>query len=114
MNRGDKIRSMTNEEMASYIRAHVDCENCPFKRECRVQRTSRAGLAEMCINFARKWLNTPIFKPCPFCGSESIECAKLEGGLKMVMCISCGARTDEFANEKTAADAWNRRIENAD
>jgi Lar family restriction alleviation protein len=50
-------------------------------------------------------------RDCPFCGEpEEIEVTQDENSLdNIVQCNSCGSRTQEFAIEKHAVEAWNTR-----
>ena len=58
-------------------------------------------------------------KPCPFCGGEATTVFYV--GYIYVSCEKCGATSEivkiseEYsAAEKTAAEAWNRRADNAE
>ena len=51
----DRIRSMTDEELARWVNFHTDCENCP-NRECAdPYRTSNS-----CVNSLLSWLKSPV------------------------------------------------------
>lgn len=57
-------------------------------------------------------------KPCPFCGGEAATV--FYTGYIYVSCENCGATSEmvkiseEYsATEKAAAEAWNRRVDNA-
>ncbi len=51
-------------------------------------------------------------KPCPFCGSVAITLEKVNFGETQVCCTNCGAKADSYLYEKSAIDAWNRRMNN--
>jgi len=45
----DRIRSMTDEELANMWWSYVDCGECPMHRECNM-------LTQDCLRLALKWL----------------------------------------------------------
>ena len=56
-------------------------------------------------------------KPCPFCGSENVRVVSqtLEAYFLgyIVHCDGCGVETKHFFDEQKAAEAWNRRADDA-
>lgn len=52
-------------------------------------------------------------KPCPFCGSASIEKKIAPLGTTMFICKCCGADVCFYGaeHEPNATQAWNRRFE---
>lgn len=52
-------------------------------------------------------------KTCPFCGCDSTEIVE-DGASSYVECLSCLARTGEFASAAYAVEAWNRRATKGD
>lgn len=50
-------------------------------------------------------------KPCPFCGSERVVCARSFVGIYMVKCLGCGAIVSFQGKEEKdeASEAWNVR-----
>lgn len=57
-------------------------------------------------------------KPCPFCGSDDIDCGVCNGtmeGFDYVQCQTCGAEVTAIHKGKyiAAEIAWNRRAEDA-
>ena len=52
-------------------------------------------------------------KPCPFCGCDSAEIVE-DGASSYVECLSCLARTGEFASSEHAVEAWDRRATKGD
>lgn len=49
--------------------------------------------------------------PCPFCGSARAE---VHGTVSAFgVCLDCGATTGIHFGRKAAAEAWNRRADNA-
>ena len=61
-------------------------------------------------------------KSCPFCGEEGAICSAYwdfennkpqEGSPFVVECTECLARTDKFETQEQAAEAWNRRADDA-
>lgn len=49
-------------------------------------------------------------KPCPFCGSELIECYEEKCGPFYCIC-ACGVCGPDGETEQEAIDAWNMRGE---
>lgn len=47
----DRIRSMTNEELANMWYSYVDCGACPMHRECNI-------LPKDCLRLALEWLKS--------------------------------------------------------
>ena len=47
-------------------------------------------------------------KPCPFCGSEDLECTEACGE-NWVKCWDCGAMSGLREKEIDCGEAWNRR-----
>lgn len=45
----DRIRSMTDEELANMWYSYVDCGSCPMHRECNI-------LPKDCLRLALEWL----------------------------------------------------------
>lgn len=54
-----------------------------------------------------------VLKPCPFCGGGVIGQYEWDGYIDVywIECDDCCARTDRYASEELAIEAWNRRIE---
>lgn len=51
-------------------------------------------------------------KPCPFCGGEA-HYVKCSDGEAWVRCKDCGTETAIFDSVEEAAEAWNRRADDA-
>ena len=51
---GDKIRQMSNEELASFISVHTICSNCPARTEECLHNASK-----VCKRKWLNWLNAP-------------------------------------------------------
>ena len=56
---------------------------------------------------------TKELKPCPFCGSESVEYDYRAFKIQpwSVHCMWCHIRTDVYRTQEEALNVWNRRIE---
>ena len=53
-------------------------------------------------------------KPCPFCGGEANLVQGSSGKLlPWVRCRDCGAETSDYDSVEEAAEAWNRRADDA-
>lgn len=52
-------------------------------------------------------------KPCPFCGSEDIDCQNYcrGGNVWFVQCRECGATFPDFDSKEEAVGVWNKRHE---
>lgn len=50
---------------------------------------------------------------CPFCGSADVGLSRLHESRSFVMCNGCGAEADDTNTlpEASAADVWNRRVD---
>ena len=60
---------------------------------------------------------TATLRPCPFCGSKSVEAFSTPMGTHGVRCYNCGADVMFFGADGTEAktrEAWNRRAGGAD
>ena len=68
------------------------------------------------INFAateKGGLTMAELKPCPFCGGEA-ELFTYGDGKFLPKCSVCWGMIEEwFSSEEEAAEAWNRRADNA-
>ena len=53
----DRIRSMTDEELARFINFHTVCEECPAKRVCEDNYTTKPGV---CVRSILAWLKSPV------------------------------------------------------
>lgn len=66
-------------------------------------------------------------KPCPFCGATGDDwdvrfssrdhyafLSQRKYEEICVVCDKCGAKSDYFLTEEEAAEAWNRRVNDAD
>lgn len=49
MTNADRIRAMTDEELANMWFSYVDCGECPMHRECNM-------LPQDCLRLALEWL----------------------------------------------------------
>ena len=49
MTNGEKIRAMTDDELAKFILGCVSCDSCPFFSKCTASRFS-------CIDFIKRWI----------------------------------------------------------
>lgn len=58
--------------------------------------------------YCRRTRTMAEFKPCPFCGSELIECYEEKGGQFYCIC-ACGVCGPDGETEQEAIDAWNKR-----
>lgn len=59
---------------------------------------------------------TATLRPCPFCGSKSVEAFSTPMGTHGVRCYNCGADVMFYGAEGKAKtrEAWNRRAGGAD
>lgn len=50
---------------------------------------------------------------CPFCGSDDVGLSRLHESRSFVMCNGCGAEANDTNTlpEASAADVWNRRVD---
>lgn len=48
-------------------------------------------------------------KPCPFCGSETVNFAEIDSSFFAAVCGTCGAQGEQMATIREAVDAWNMR-----
>ena len=53
----DRIRSMSDEELAEFINFHTDCENCPASWGCMC---SWSGDSAKCIERLLHWLRKEV------------------------------------------------------
>lgn len=51
-------------------------------------------------------------KPCPFCGGKPVIYKSMPGRKAWIVCSGCGATSSYSYSEKTAIEAWNKRINN--
>lgn len=60
-------------------------------------------------------METPELKPCPFCGSESLEVVSCPKGRAQItyriQCIKCGSRGPVTRTRVFAGSQWNARTE---
>lgn len=52
-------------------------------------------------------------KQCPFCGSEDVSLWSECNRIFYVKCNNCLWKTENFPNEKQAAEIWNKRAKTA-
>ena len=53
----DRIRQMSDEELARFINFHTDCENCPAARVCE---DNYALSSDVCMAGIQKWLKQEV------------------------------------------------------
>lgn len=56
MTNADKIRAMTDEELANWVNFHTDCENCP-NRKCEDSYTTSP---DSCVKSLLAWLKSTV------------------------------------------------------
>ena len=49
-------------------------------------------------------------KPCPFCGSHTLEICRTNGEACWIACEKCGARSDSHRDRVGAIRIWNGRV----
>ena len=54
-------------------------------------------------------MTTEELKPCPFCGSNRLDFAKIDGRGMFVYCTNCKASTNIAVRREDAVYLWNRR-----
>ena len=57
MTNADRIRQMSDEELARFINFHTDCENCPAARVCE---DNYALSSDVCMAGIQKWLKQEV------------------------------------------------------
>ena len=83
-----------------------NCENCPCQGLV-------SGSTKKC---AFVWLDLEYkekkeLKPCPFCGSKSVEIFRSDNlDSWRVSCDDCGVTTNGETSEEIAITVWNRRV----
>ena len=103
MTRGDRIRSMTNEEMAFFVATTFDCETCPLHHKCKHRpRTCSSD----CETFVANWLRAGLLRSCPFCGHDAT--IQHAGWRYVAQCQECNARIEQ-RTAKLAVKVWNTR-----
>lgn len=80
------------------------CEHCQCKAAIH-------GAVNKCI---LEWLDLEYkeeLKPCPFCGSQSVEIFRSDNlDSWRVSCNDCAVTTKEEMSEEIAITVWNRRV----
>lgn len=89
-------------------------------RLLRVVRSIKPGLTFIGIMRCDDWAakvdallarhpEKPKLLPCPFCGWNVSIFVRTEKGGRAVQCTECGVQGGRWANESSAAIAWNSR-----
>ena len=102
MTNADRIRSMSDEELAPVSEPVGDLNQSMAERQRRDDVLASATSGRMTMN---------KLKPCPFCGGKDsgILTTSYDGYWFAVFCENCMAHTRKCRQEKDAIEAWNRR-----
>ena len=106
MTNGDRIRQMSNEELANAL--GNNCDWCTYEDKICTNRDCKVGILEY---IEQEYKET--IKNCPCCNGKperGVTKSSISGNfIYFIRCENCKLVTNEHSSMEDAIQAWNRR-----